>query len=129
VASRLSDEKSARLTVATTVTFGDETEIPPADVTAGRRYGWKVARRDAYPSIFHKNLGMSARPPPDWELELMEGCLRAIHEFVKRRPQDDPTPEETTVPVASGSLKLRLSWVGKGLPPDRSIDGRSSEKP
>ena len=41
----------------------------------------------------------------------MEGCLRAVPEFVVRHKQDDPAKEEITVPVASGPLKLALSWV------------------
>ena len=82
-----------------------------ADLEAARQYGWKVARPDAYPSIFHKERGLSTRPPLAWELELMEGCLRAMPEFVDRRQAGRPTPEEMTVPVASGELKLTLSWV------------------
>ena len=54
---------------------------------------------------------MAFRPPLAWELELMEGCLRAIPEFVKRHQQDDPAVEEITVPTASGELHLTLSWV------------------
>jgi hypothetical protein len=46
-----------------------------------------------------------------WELELMEGCLRAVSDFVIRHQQDDPAREEVTVPVASGELRLVLSWV------------------
>ena len=66
---------------------------------------------DAYPEVFHKERGLSLRPPLAWELELMEGCLRAVPEFVGRHKQDDPAREEMTVPVASGSLSLVLSWV------------------
>jgi hypothetical protein len=54
---------------------------------------------------------MTTRPPLAWELELMEGSLRAVPEFVKRRSQDDPTAEQMTVPVASGELPLTLSWI------------------
>jgi tetratricopeptide (TPR) repeat protein len=105
------DEANARQTVATSVTFGETTHVPVADLEAARRYGWKVARPDAYPSIFHKERGLSMRPPLAWELELMEGCLRALPDFVRRRRQDDPTREEVTVPMASGPLTLGLSWV------------------
>jgi hypothetical protein len=41
----------------------------------------------------------------------MEGCLRALPDFVARHKQDDPAREERTVPVASGDLKLVLSWM------------------
>ncbi|HZU36634.1 MAG TPA: hypothetical protein VFA18_12025, partial [Gemmataceae bacterium] len=111
LAGNQADEENARQAVATSVTFGEEWETPVADVDAAKKYGWKVARPDAYPEIFHKERGMSLRPPLAWELELTEGCLRAIPDFVARHPQDDPTREEITVPVASGSLKLALSWI------------------
>jgi tetratricopeptide (TPR) repeat protein len=105
------DEANARRTVATTVTFGDETETPVVDFDAARRHGWAVARPDAYPSVIHKERGLSMRPPLAWELELLEGCLRAVPEFVNKRGQDDATPETFTVPVASGPLRLTLAWV------------------
>jgi tetratricopeptide (TPR) repeat protein len=110
-AGERADEEVARQSVATTVTFGEAWDIPVADLEAAKRHGWPVARPDAYPSVFHKERGLSLRPPLAWELELMEGCLRAVPGFVARHPQDDPAREEMTVPVASGELKLALSWV------------------
>jgi tetratricopeptide (TPR) repeat protein len=110
-ASERDDEANAEQTVGTSVTFGEAWEIPVADLDAAERYGWKVARPDAYPSIFHIDRGMAMRPPRAWELELMEGCLRAIPDFVNRRKQDDPAREETTVQLASGEVRLALSWV------------------
>jgi tetratricopeptide (TPR) repeat protein len=107
----LDEEDNARQSVATVASFGEEWDIPVADLDAARHHGWKVARADAWPSIYHKERGLSARPPLTWELELMEGCLRAVPEFVKRRGQEDSAREEFTVPVASGELRLTLSWV------------------
>ncbi len=101
------DEQSARQSVATTVTFGEEWSIPVADLDAAKQHGWLVARPDAYPEAFRKERGLSLRPPLAWELELLEGCLRAIPEFVTRHPQDDQAREE----MSSGDLKLVLSWV------------------
>src|SRR5581483_9087490 len=80
--------ESAREGVATTVTFGEEWTIPVADLEAAKKHGWPVARPDAYPEIFHKERGLSLRPPLAWQLELVEGCLRAIPEFVNRHTQD-----------------------------------------
>lgn len=54
---------------------------------------------------------MSLRQRLAWELELMQGCLRAVPEFVNRRKKDDPVNEEFTGLVASGQLKLAMSWV------------------
>jgi tetratricopeptide (TPR) repeat protein len=110
-AGRVSDEENARRTVATTVTFNEQEHIPTTDLEAVRRYGWKVARPDAYPSVFHKDRGMSMRPPLAWELKLMEACLHAIPGFVQRRPQDDPTPENVTVRAAGEEVPLVLAWV------------------
>jgi hypothetical protein len=61
--------------------------------------------------VIHKERGLSSRPPLAWELELMDGCLRAVPDFVNHRRQGDPAREEITVPVASGQLNLVLSWV------------------
>jgi tetratricopeptide (TPR) repeat protein len=105
------DEDNARRTVGTSVTFGEEWAIPVADLEAAKKHGWQVARPDAHPEVFHKERGLSMRPPLAWELELMAGCLRAVPEFLARHNQDDPAREEFTVPVASGELKLVLSWV------------------
>ena len=108
---RGADEENARETVGTSVTFGEAWDIPLADLDAVNRHGWQVARPDAYPEVFHKERGLSLRPPLAWELELMEGCLRAVPEFVNRHNQEEPVREEITVQVASGQLKLGLSWV------------------
>jgi tetratricopeptide (TPR) repeat protein len=105
------DEDNARQTVATSVTFGEEWDVPVADLEAARKHGWQVARPDAWPEVFHKERGLSLRPPLAWELELLEGCLRAVPDFVARHGQDDTVREEMTVPAASGPLKLVLSWV------------------
>src|SRR6202011_3650763 len=105
------DEDNARQSVATTVTFGEEWDIPVADLEAAKKHGWQVARPDAYPEVFHKERGLSLRPPLAWELELMEACLRAVPDFVERHKQGDPAKELMTVLVASGHLKLVLSWV------------------
>jgi tetratricopeptide (TPR) repeat protein len=110
-AGDLDNEEVARQTAGTSVTFGEEWDIPVADLEAAKKYGWQVARPDAYPEVFRKERGLSMRPPLGWELELMEGCLRAVPDFVKRRSQDDPSKEEFIVPAASGELRLVLSWV------------------
>lgn len=99
--------------VATPVTYGEEWTIPVADLEAAQKHDWKVAREDAYPEVFHKDRGLSLRPPLAWQLELVEGCLRAIPEFVNRHTQDEEVKDEITVLVASGELKMALSWVGE----------------
>jgi tetratricopeptide (TPR) repeat protein len=110
--ARDDSDATARQAVATTVTFGEEWDVPIADLEAARKHGWQVARADAWPEIFHKERGLSMRPPLAWELELIEGCLRTVPEFVNMHRQDDPTREEITVRGVSGEWKVTLSWVG-----------------
>jgi tetratricopeptide (TPR) repeat protein len=109
--SEMSDEQSARETTALTVTFDDETGTPAADLDASREFGWEVAAPEAHPSIYRKERGLSIRPPLAWELELMEGSLRAVPAFAARHRPDDMSSHTMTVPVASGDLHLTLSWV------------------
>jgi hypothetical protein len=58
----------------------------------------------------HKERGKSFRRPLAWELELLEGCLRAVPEFVRKKTRR-LQPLSLTVPVASGELVLVLSWA------------------
>ncbi len=109
-----SDDENARKSVSLAVLYGDEFELPSRDLEAAEKYGWEVTREDAYPWAMMKQRGMAHRPPLGWELELLEGCMRAVPEFVRRRRQDDYTPEEFTVPTALGELKLTLAWVPGG---------------
>jgi hypothetical protein len=97
--------------VATAVLFSGEVGLPRADVAAARRHGRKVARPDAWPLVVHKERGLSHRPPLAWELELLDGCLRAVPAFVKRCPPDDPATAGMRVPAASGESKLARSWA------------------
>jgi hypothetical protein len=48
-AGNMSDEESARRSVGTSVIFDEACDIPVSDLEASQRYGWKVARSDAYP--------------------------------------------------------------------------------
>jgi tetratricopeptide (TPR) repeat protein len=106
-----SEEEHARETVALSVTFEEGTEIPLADQDAERRYGWEVAGPEAHPSVFRKERGMSMRLPLAWELELLEGCLRAIPDFVTRQPPDASARQDMGVPTAWGGLTLSLAWI------------------
>ena len=108
---RITEEVNARETVALTLLFGDETEISVLDLEKVRKHDWDVAGPEAYPLIFRKERGMTIRPPLAWELELMEGCLRAIPAFIARHRPDDLSKHKMTVPVALGTLTLILSWV------------------
>ncbi len=113
-AGTLSDEQNARQTVALTVTFDPETQVPTADLLATREHGWEVAGPEAYPTPFRKERGMTMRAPLAWELELLEGCLRALPEFVTQHRPGDTAERAVTVLTSTGALDLVLSWVEEG---------------
>ena len=106
-----SDEQNARETVALSVTFGDETEIPVPDLDAAESFGWEVAGPEAYPTPIRKERGLTMRPPLAWELRLLEACLRSIPDFIDHHDRDDPRPLVREVATGSGPLTVALSWV------------------
>jgi hypothetical protein len=95
----------------TAVIFGEEWDVRSADVDAATKFGWPVARSDAWPSIMRTEGGTQLRQPLAWELSMVEACLRTVPDFVRMRKQDDPTPMEVTVAGESGPLPMTLSWV------------------
>ena len=107
LSGRLSDEEAGRRTSALSVTIGEEINLTIPDLEAAEQLGWPVAGPEAYPSAMRVNPGRAIRAPLGWELELLEGCLRAIPEVVD---DDDPAPRRIEVSVASGDLELVVSW-------------------
>ncbi len=89
--------------------YSEAFEISLRDLDAAERQGWPVAGPEAYPLVLRINPGMAVRPPLAWELELLEGCLRAIPPFLTRAER---TSARMAVPVSSGELTLELAWGG-----------------
>lgn len=100
-----SDEENFRRTTGLSVMYGEAFEIPIPDLEAIEKHHWPVAGPEAYPNPIRVNPGRSVRPPLAWELELLEGCLRAIPQFLAEKTAG----RELVVPVASGELKMRLT--------------------
>ncbi len=99
------EEEVFRSSSAISLTFGEAFEISPTDLDAAEKHGWPVAGPEAYPCAIRVNPGRAVRPPLAWELELLEGCLRAMPEFVARKDKS----ASVTVPTASGGLTLDLA--------------------
>lgn len=97
-----------RCSSSLSVIYSKAFEISTRDLDAAEREGWPVADPEAYPLVWRINPGIAIRPPLAWELELLEGCLRAIPKFLTR---DVPAPVRMTVPVTSGELILQLQWL------------------
>jgi len=105
---QLSGKEGSRQMSTISVTFDEEFDMAPADLDAAEQFGWPVAGPEAYPSAMRVNPGVAVRAPLAWELELLEGCLRAVPGFVRTKGDE---PQRYTVPVISGELPLVLSWV------------------
>jgi tetratricopeptide (TPR) repeat protein len=101
---QLSDEDSGRRTSAISVTYGEAFDVAPADLDAVEEQGWPVAGPEAYPCVLRVNPGMAVRTPLKWELELLEGCLRAIPDFLGKRVGKT----ETAASVSGDIITLRL---------------------
>jgi hypothetical protein len=106
----LPEEESARQTAALAVVFDDKDGLTPEDEAAARQHGWAVAGPEAYPSAYRMEPGLSMRPPLAWELDLLEGCLRAVPEFARKKTRR-LAPLALTVPTAGGELPLVLTWA------------------
>ena len=97
-------------TVALAVSFNSKIETNPKDILATKQYGWEIAGREAYPTIYRKEPGCRSDRLSPGELELLEASMRAPGFSGRRRP-DDPGPYHTSVAVASGQSDLVLSWA------------------
>jgi hypothetical protein len=104
LSGKISEEESARRTSAISVTYGEAFDIAPPDVDAAEEQGWPVAGPEAYPCALRVNPGMAFRAPLKWELELLEGCLRAIPDFLGR--QVDKAAIEVTISGEPSTFQL-----------------------
>jgi hypothetical protein len=100
-----SDEEMSREATGLSIMYGEAFEIPIADLDAAHRHGWPVVSPEAYPNPIYVNPGRSMRPPLAWELELLEGCLRAIPQFL----QGKAVPTTIEVPASRGNMTFHLS--------------------
>jgi tetratricopeptide (TPR) repeat protein len=107
LAGRFSTEEGTRRTSGLSVLFGEEFEMPIHDLEAAEEHRWPIAGPEAYPHAMRINPGRVIRPPLAWELELLEGCLKAIPEFIAAK-QPGLTVQ---VPLACGTLDIELAWV------------------
>jgi hypothetical protein len=102
-----SEAENARGMSAISMMFGEAFEISTHDLDAAEKHGWPVAGPEAYPLVMRVNPGPAIRPPLAWELELLEGCLRTIPEFLSKKQTSGSKSQE----MSSGTLTMRLSWI------------------
>ncbi|HUY32369.1 MAG TPA: hypothetical protein VMV69_06280 [Pirellulales bacterium] len=107
LAGRISEEEHNRRVSGILLSFSEGFETPIRDVNAAEEHGWPLAAPEAYPCVIRLSPGMASRPPLTWELKLLEGCLRAIPDFLGH---DVDQPLSLTVKVAGDYLPLTLSW-------------------
>lgn len=104
------DEENARETVAMTVTFGEQVEMPFPDFDAAQKYGWEIAAPEAHPWATRKDRGMTMRPLLAWELQVMEAAMKLVPTFLAEHDRDNAQPFTREVPTGEGPLALSLTW-------------------
>jgi len=105
---KLSDRK-ARAASVLALLFGGKRQLAESDLEMVLQYQLPVAGPRAYPLIFRQEPGDRLRPPVDWEVQLLDGCLRALARFLARRKS--ARPFETRLVLPSGAVQLGLSPV------------------
>jgi hypothetical protein len=106
----MSEIEAIARTKAIAMTYGDTSDLAPEDVVAAKENGWEVAGPKAYPCILKLRDGLPLDAPASWELELLEGCLRALPEFLKQKIGK----AETEVTLSSGSAAFELELLDGG---------------
>jgi tetratricopeptide (TPR) repeat protein len=104
-----SEEENSRSMSVLSMMFSEAFEISVRELDAAEKHGWTVAGPEAYPLVLRVNPGLAMRPPLVWELELLEGCLRMIPEFLTEKN----AVLVKTVVAASRKMTMRLSWGGE----------------
>jgi tetratricopeptide (TPR) repeat protein len=93
---------------ALSVVFEEDAIMAPTDLALVERRGWPIATPEAYPAVMRLEPGQTPQSPSSDDLVHLEGCLRAIPDFVASG--HDAKAYELT--AASGQrFKLRLLWT------------------
>lgn len=94
---------------ALSLNYSEEFDMAARDLLAAERYRWPVAAPEAWPLAMHISPGQVVRSPLAWELELLEGCIRAIPPFLKSGQASFQL--EASGPF--GPLKMTVSRVAR----------------
>jgi tetratricopeptide (TPR) repeat protein len=93
------------------VMFSEAFEIAMTDLLACEANHWPLGGPEAYPMVLCAKPDFDHRLPEPWEFHFLEGCLRAIPQFVERHELlVNPAAETISVPTALGNLEMTLSW-------------------
>ncbi len=105
-----SAEEGALGGTALSMLYGEAFEVPIDDMLAAEKHRWPLAGPEAYPFILCTEVAMETRHVQPWELQLLEGCMRAVPEFLEQHPYCEGAPVGG-VPMSAAKLKFTLSWV------------------
>lgn len=96
---------------ALSMLYGEAFEVPIDDMLAAEKHHWPLAGPEAYPFILCTEVAMETRHIEPWELQLLEGSVRAIPEFLEQHPYFDGAAAAGAVPMSAAKLKFTLSWI------------------
>jgi len=103
------NQEAMRKLDALSLTYVEAFDIPTRELDTAAQHAWPVASPEAHPLVMRVNPGMVLRTPLAWELEFLEGCLRAIPDFLKAGVES----QSQQVTLATGHLTLWLAWVNE----------------
>jgi hypothetical protein len=101
------DEERAGMASALSLMYSEAFQIDPRDFDTAKKHKFPVGSPEAYPMVIRTNLGGAMRGPLAWELEMLEGFLRAIPDFLVAKVES----QTMEVGTAKGPLTVRLSRV------------------
>ncbi|MSR60029.1 MAG: hypothetical protein EXS05_20720 [Planctomycetaceae bacterium] len=105
-------EATGQLDDTRSVIYSEAFEIPITDLIASEQQNLPVGGPEAYPLVVLTDRRSNIRQPEPWELQLLEGCLRSIPQFVAKHALIDvPAAETISVATVGGTLEMRLSWT------------------
>ena len=96
--------------ISLSVVFGEAWEVPINDFDAAREQRWTLAGPEAYPFVMCAEGEHELRHSSAAELQLLEACLIAIPDFLKRCPPASAGEPESKFATSAAQLKLTLSW-------------------
>jgi len=98
---------SADELLASSVVFDEQRIAAPKDLYLIERFGWPIATLDAYPAVMRMRPGHNPTSPSKKELEILEGLMRCIPQFITSGEQSAVYSSDIT----GLSSNLSLSWM------------------
>ncbi|HID22833.1 MAG TPA: tetratricopeptide repeat protein, partial [Planctomycetaceae bacterium] len=93
---------------ALSMNFGEEFELPFADLEAAEQFGWTIAAPEAYPYLFRVAPGYQVQSPSVQDVIRMDACMRALPQFIASHKERAVI--SVPLPAEDRPLNVTLQW-------------------